>query len=244
MRRALLLLCVFALVGPATAGAAFPGANGKIAFSRATTGGTTDIFVANPDGSGAQNVTNSNGTDDLESAWSGDGSRLAFWSPPYVYTMDADGSNRLQLRWGGDPSLSPDGSQIAYSTTARFFPESNQEIFLMDADGSNVRNLTNEPLGPEWGHDYSAAWSPDGTQVAFARILGSATGIYVIDADGTGLTQVISGPGAHPDWAPDGTAMVFDAFRRHLPVRCERPAAGDVRTRKTTSTPCSRRTGP
>ena len=206
------MLGIAGLIAPAAAEAAYPGANGKIAFSRPATGSTLDIFVANPDGSGVSNLTNSSGADDLEPAWSGDGSKIAYWSPPYVYTADADGSNPLPLRWGGDPSVSPDGSEIAYSTSARFFPESNQEIFVMSSDGSGVRNLTNEPLGPEWGHDYGAAWSPEGTEVAFARILGSATGIYVLGADGTGLTQLVSGPAAHPDWAPDGNAIVFDAF--------------------------------
>ena len=206
------MLTLAGLLSPAAADAAFPGSNGDIAFSRPTEVGYFDVFAAAPDGSNVRNVTNSASRDDHDPVWSPDGSQLAFWSIPYVATIDADGSGQADLRWGGEPSFSPDGSRIAYSTTARFFPESNQEIFVMNRDGSGVRNLTNEPLGPEWGHDYAAAWSPDGTQVAFSRILGSATGIYAIGADGTGLTQLVSGPAAHPDWAPDGNAIVFDAF--------------------------------
>ena len=207
------MLCLAGLLLPAAADAAFPGSNGDIAFSSADPNvGYFDVFAAAPDGSNLRNVTNSASRDDHDPVWSADGSQLAFWSIPYVATINADGSGQSELRWGGEPSFSPDGSRIAYSTTARFFPESNQEIFIMNRDGSDVRNLTNEPLGPEWGHDYAPAWSPDGTQVAFSRILGSATGIYAIGADGTGLTQLVSGPAAHPDWAPDGNAIVFDAF--------------------------------
>jgi TolB protein len=192
--------------------AAFPGSNGDIAFSRLTDGSHHDVFAAAPDGSNLRNVTNSASRDDHDPVWSPDGAELAFWSVPYVATINADGSGQADLRWGGEPSFSPDGSRIAYATSARFFPESNQEIFVMNRDGSEARNLTNEPLGPEWGHDYAPAWSPDGTHVAFSRLLGSATGIYVIGPDGTGLTQLVSGPAEHPDWAPDGNAIVFDAF--------------------------------
>jgi hypothetical protein len=131
--------------------------------------------------------------------------------------MAADGSDRVLLRTGGDPSLSPNATQVAYTSTGRWYPESNSEIFVMNSDGNGVRNLTDDPIGPEWPDDREAVWSPDGTQIAFTRddsfILNEeyVPGIWIANAAGTEFTPVI-GPGSHPDWSPDGKHFVFVAF--------------------------------
>ncbi|MGH2738713.1 MAG: TolB family protein, partial [Actinomycetota bacterium] len=84
VRTATALVLMVALVGgtPAPpAGAAFPGANGKIAFRRDTTGtGTEEIFSMNADGSGQTNLTNNNPADDQKPDWSPDGTRVAFYT--------------------------------------------------------------------------------------------------------------------------------------------------------------------
>ena len=103
-------------------------------------------------------------------AWSPDGKKLAFsvenprgmWA---VHVANADGSHDVQLtdpiRIGGSPAWSPDGKQIAFD---EFGGEVRQQIFVMDANGYNVRQLTNSP---NWscGHP---SWSPDGKQIAFS----------------------------------------------------------------------------
>ncbi len=206
-------MAAFALVPP-TVQAAFPGAPGKIAFTRNTTGGSHDILIADPNGGVAENLTNSNSVDDMSPAWSGDGAAITWWSVPFVYVMNADGSNQRLLRHGGAPSLSADGSLIAYGTTARFFPASNSEIFAMRSDGSDVWNVTNDPLGPEYPNDYTPAWSPDGAKIAFTsnRAHSSFEGIYTINADGSGIQPVTVGQAREPDWSPDGLRLTFDRF--------------------------------
>ena len=81
--------------------AAFPGANGKIAFT-STRDGHNQVYVMNPDGTGQTNLSN-NSFDDSVPAWSPDGTKIAFVSTrdgnEEVYVMNADGSgqtNRTQ----------------------------------------------------------------------------------------------------------------------------------------------------
>src|SRR4051794_20022612 len=104
------LLCTFALAAPAHA--AFPGANGKIAFVR---GG--DIWTMNPDGGGQVNLTNSTGRE-TDPAWSADGTRIVFVdSDRQISVMVADGSQVTKVRggvYGEGPSFSPTGTEIAF----------------------------------------------------------------------------------------------------------------------------------
>jgi Tol biopolymer transport system component len=85
--------------------------------------------------------------------------------------------------------------------------DGNYEIYTMEADGSNVQRLTNNP------YDSGPKWSPDGTKIAFLRsnVFQLGYDIYVMNADGSNQTRltnnlVIVEP---PDWSPDGTRIVF-----------------------------------
>jgi len=86
-----------------------------------------------------------------------------------------------------------------------------EDIYVMEADGSNVRQLTTDP-----GQDLEPAWSPDGMRVAFVKSWPlPATGIYVINADGMGpVVNLTDGlPYAtNPAWSPDGTKIAFLYF--------------------------------
>ena len=94
--------------------------------------------------------------------------------------MNADGTGqrrlarkRAGLRW------SPDGRKIAFiEQTAR----ATRDVYLMNADGSGVRNLTRSEADEQ-----TVTWSPDGRKIAFVRSLdgGNSSGIYVMNADGT-----------------------------------------------------------
>jgi formylglycine-generating enzyme required for sulfatase activity len=90
--------------------------------------------------------------------------------------------------------------------------DGNLDVYLMNADGSGVRRLTDHP-----GEDYWTTWSPDGTQIAFASERDGNFEIYVVDVRGvlagTGgdlrrLTQN-RGNDLEPDWSPDGTQIAF-----------------------------------
>ena len=104
--------------------------------------------------------------------------------------------------WDGNPSWSPDGTQIAFQSNR----DGNWEIYVMDADGNNLRRLTNHDA---W--DGSPAWSPDGTQIAFSSSRSDNWNIYVMDADGSNLRWLTRG--GSPAWSPDGTQVAFQSNR-------------------------------
>ncbi len=105
-----------------------------------------------------------------------------------------------------DPTWSPDGEHIAFRSQR----DGNDEIYVMNADGTCQTNLTNEPLA-----DWSPAWSPDGKHIAFARFFdnNSFTDIALINPNGSGLTRLTNAHGEYPDWSPDGTRIAFASAR-------------------------------
>ncbi|RKU05924.1 hypothetical protein C6502_20770 [Candidatus Poribacteria bacterium] len=148
-----------------------------------------------------------------------------------IYVMDADGGNQQNLTnnpaWDGSPSWSPDGRRIVFESrrdghVMNGIPTA--EIYVMDADGGNQQNLTNNP-----SHDGSPCWSPDGKRIAFDSDRDGRFNweIYVIDTDGGNLQRLTNNPDddGHPDdrypsWSPDGKQIVFSARREgHVEIK-------------------------
>jgi Tol biopolymer transport system component len=102
--------------------------------------------------------------------------------------------------------------QIAFASTKAGAPQ----IFLMDISGIEPLQLTNMPEGA-----CQPDWSPDGARMVFVSPCRGMEDIYfnsilyIINADGSGLTPIISVPGGdfEPDWSPDGTQIAFTSFR-------------------------------
>jgi Tol biopolymer transport system component len=98
------------------------------------------------------------------------------------------------------PSLSPDGESIVASRSG-----SQADLYLVNRDGSDRRQLTDDP-----GRDRGAAWSPDGSEIAFYSDRSGSYEIWGIRPDGSGLRQITDTPGTFtemPTWSPDGTRM-------------------------------------
>ena len=89
--------------------------------------------------------------------------------------------------------------------------DGNGEIYVMDTEGKNQRNLTNHPAS-----DFAPAWSPDGKKIAFVstRRRGSDD-IYVMDAKGRNVQRLTDHPGSDekPAWSPDGRKIAFNSNR-------------------------------
>ncbi|MDE3089872.1 MAG: PD40 domain-containing protein, partial [Chloroflexota bacterium] len=84
------------------------------------------------------------------------------------------------------------------------------QIYVMDADGRNVRWLTNDSA-----YHWSPAWSPDGRLIAFDTNRGDDEGIFVMDADGGNVHRLSNNPArdASPAWSSDGHWIAFQSFR-------------------------------
>jgi TolB protein len=210
---AIFVLALALSVVPATGYAAFPGANGQVAFST-TRDGNYEIYVMNADGSGQTNLTNHPALD-VYPAWSPDGVRLAFTSyrdgAANIYLMDANGANQTRLTdhpaedWY--PVWSPDGTRIAFNSNR----DGNVEVYLMNADGSGQVNLTNFPAAV----DSLPAWSPDGGRLLFVSDRDGNDEIYVMKADGSSPSRLTNDPALdfYAVWSADGTQIIFVTTR-------------------------------
>ena len=155
--------------------------------------------------------------------------QIAFMSKrdgnPEIYVMDIDGKNQRRLtnhpKSDWSPSWSPDGKRIVFMSERDGHVHVHGwpvcEIYVMDADGGNQQNLTNDP-----NDDRQPSWSPDGKRIVFTswrdglaidRVPTSE--IYVMDADG-GNPQNLTNHRHHdrdPSWSPDGKQIAFSATR-------------------------------
>ena len=133
-----------------------------------------------------------------------------------IYVMDDDGNNPRRLtnnrQIDSSPSWSPDGKHIAFMSNRdghAMLGLPTNEIYVMDADGGNQQNLTNNPHS-----DRYPSWSPDGERIAFSarkdrhfrNDLGITYEIYVMDADGKNQQRLTNNRQNDwfPAWSPDG----------------------------------------
>jgi Tol biopolymer transport system component len=166
-----------------------------------------ELFSALDDGSQPVQITGTPGCSrNTQPSWSPSGSSVAFVrtinSESAIYVIHPDGTelHRVAEVYGanaGEPAWSPDGSKIAYTNAEHANSRyGGQEIFVVDADGSSERRLTE--LAPSAGFDAAPTWSPDGDQIAFKR--GS---LWTMNADGTCESDLgVPGAWESPSWQP------------------------------------------
>ena len=114
-----------------------------------------------------------------------------------IYVMEDDGSNVQRLTFteatqaDGGPIWSPDGTRIAFERDVSKNPRVQKyDIYLMDPDGSNVQQLTDDHT-----LDGSCTWSPDGTRIAFESNRNKGFDIYVMDILTREVAQLTRNPG-------------------------------------------------
>jgi Tol biopolymer transport system component len=133
------------------------------------------------------------------------------WPDVDIFIVNADGSGLRQVTDDPakdfDPSLSPDATRVTY----RHQPGDDRttEIFVTDADGSNVLNLSNTDGLADWG----PTWSPDGERIAWnSDAVAAAFGFDLSLIAPDGSNHELVEPGVHveyPAWSPDGTKIAF-----------------------------------
>jgi Tol biopolymer transport system component len=130
-----------------------------------------------------------------------------------IYTIDpATGETKRLTNDGSSrhPAWSPDHSEIVYASDAGE-ADSQEEIYIMRGDGSNVRRLTTTPGISEW----HPRISPDGTRIAYMSIENDIGFVKVMNVDGTGDERVseqfkLLRSGV---WSPDGTEIFFSGLK-------------------------------
>ena len=126
-----------------------------------------------------------------------------------IFVMNADGTGVTQLTHttvhNFDPIWSPNGNQIAFGRVSGCFCAFS--VVVINADGSGEKVLTD--------NGFPGAWSPDGKRIVFASDRdGGRLQIFVMNADGTGVTQLTSGfTNDDPVWSPDGMRIAFQSTR-------------------------------
>lgn len=200
---------VLAVLTPAAAVAAFPGADGRIAYAVQTgPGGSSNLFSILPDRSGMHKLTHAPNFD-TQPSWSADGRRLVFVrAPSEISTMDADGRDPRPVVTGVSPSFSPTGSRIAY--------RAGLAIRTIRVDGTDPRRLVTARDGALELPTYS----PSGRRIAFVgRPKGRKRhGIWSMRPDGSRLRRLTNArrffSDAYPDYSPDGRHIVFRRYGR------------------------------
>ena len=151
--------------------------------------GVKEVMISDYDGENVQAVTN-NRSLNIASVWSPDAQSIAYTSwradrPPNIYVAHiykgtsallTDGKTQNML-----PAWSPDGKQIAFAS----FRSGNSDIYVMNSDGSGVRQLTNNPAD-----DTTPTWSPSGTRIAFTSSRTGTPQIWEMGVDGLGQNLV------------------------------------------------------
>ncbi|MEP7040164.1 MAG: hypothetical protein ABI864_01170 [Chloroflexota bacterium] len=174
------------------------------------------IYIGSADGTNVIQITHDN---DIPGDWSPDGRQILFLRDPDGTSPGPDGLFVVNVNGSGEHKLttdevvvpccwgyrwSPDGSRIV-------FPDGNGVLWLINPDGTDLIQLFRDDVVMHIRRRViTPTWSPDGTQIMFglsptpSPFDPSPNGLYVIDADGTGLTLAIGGANfkREPSWVP------------------------------------------
>ena len=199
--------------------------NGKIVFQSDQAGDAAvfDIYTMDAEGRHETRLT-TNTADDVNAAWSPQGTQIAFASNRRgtgyeIFLMNADGSNQRPLRAEGVPGFefvwSPDGTRLAY-------PAGDGNTYVIEAVAPGGGDSTAAPVNVSAGKivnstDTEVDWSPSGTKLVVrnAQLCGGCSDLYTVNADGTGRAQLTSAPGfeTSPRWSPTGNLIAYEGFR-------------------------------
>jgi TolB protein len=232
---ALLAFLAAGLVWVSAAVAAYPGENGKIFFQSCGVGGCShyNVYSVNPDGTELRNLTEAltapEGPPDdaFDPSVSADGKRVAFGvdsqATAEIWVMNADGSEPHQLTNDNlldqEPTISPDGSRIAWNQWSPFPGYTDRDIWVMNADGSGQQLLFNG-----FGTETFSQFTPDGQTLVMASETGDmdirkipSTPAVPPLTEATAVAADDELLESEPTVSPDGTRVAFTQVPKSTP---------------------------
>lgn len=163
----------------------------RLAFSGQQEGRRRHAFVVQRDGSGLRNVSEKLARNAHWPDLSPDGRKLLWVTDlrgriPIMLT-DLDSGETVELTRdkvtaNEAPRWSPDGRQIVFAGVRDALDVATNDVFVMNADGTDVRNLSRHP-----GEDFDPKWSADGRSVVFASLRSGTSLLYEADLMGSGV---------------------------------------------------------
>ena len=212
-RRSLLLLTGAALVGLAIAlpASSRPAQNERIVFESNQTG-NSDIWIANADGTGQQNLTRDSTVDDISPAASPNGKLIVFarvrGERSELWLMNADGSGgrRLGVPKGSEthPAWSPTSDRIAFVRLLG----GRWDVVVTDLNGR--RRLLTSDAAPQ----YDVSWSPKGDSIVFDQLEKGTSDLWTVPSTGGRPTRITNTPEVaelNPAWSPIKNEIAYDA---------------------------------
>ncbi len=133
-----------------------------------------------------------------------------------IFSMNIDGSELTRLTFLEDastyPSWSPDGKQIVFSSFYKG-TTAGPVIYLMNADGTNLRAMKPSPNSTIAYGGHTPKWSPDGTMITFSSGLSDNIMIYDFEMDSVVRVAENSFQDRFPFWNPESNQIVFQSRR-------------------------------
>lgn len=182
------------------------------------------MFIANADGSNERRLLGPPGTDIEDPAWSPDGRLIAYiriaGHSKSMHIMNVDGTNDRALTPPRQspihPAWMPDSRSILYCTDDDLHPpqKNSAKIYRIDVGSQKITTVISG------GVNTYPVPSPDGTRIAFRKMIDTNSEVFIANTDGTGIRNLTNHPAfdGWPAWSPDGTRIVF-ASNRNSPYQ-------------------------
>jgi hypothetical protein len=189
----------------------------RLAYVAAGSGGASDLYVIDADGTHAGRITWTDGVDETSPSWSPDGKRLVVERSGTIVTVRADGTGERVLASGWEPAWSPRGRGIAFSNGA--------DLYLVSTRKGQPRRLTSSATP-----DGAPAWAPDGRRLAFVSEDSGGADVHLLDLRSGQVKRLTQDAAvdASPAFTADGRSVIFVSDRTGVETLWRVPVAGGL----------------